>query len=119
MLYKRIDQGGQGNPQCIDFVYPIMLTYTNKMVHSSITMTPHEATKPSNAIDAHSNIEIQASFTIKCPELEIGSSAKTYKKNIVGQKSRDSRFSQTGFTINTIEVKQGQKYFKVEGNARP
>ena len=79
MLYKRIDQGGQENPQWIDFVYPIMLTYNNKMVHSSIKMTPYEATKPSNAIDAKSNIELQASFTRKYPELEIVSSVKIYK----------------------------------------
>ena len=50
------------------------------MVHSSIKMTPYEATKPSNAIDANTNIELQASFTRKYPELEIGSSVKIYKK---------------------------------------
>ena len=44
MLYKRIDQGRAENPQWIDFVYPIMLTYNNNMVHSSIKMTPYEAT---------------------------------------------------------------------------
>jgi hypothetical protein len=50
MLYTRIDQGKIENPQWVDFVYPIMLTYNNKMVHSSIKMTPNEATKPSNSI---------------------------------------------------------------------
>ena len=57
MLYKRIDQGGQENPQCIDFVYQIMITYNNNMVISFIKMTPYQATKPSNAIDAKSNTE--------------------------------------------------------------
>jgi hypothetical protein len=76
MLYKRIDQGKVENPQWVDFVYPIMHTYNNKMVHSSTKMTPHEATKPSNAIDVKSNIELQASFTRKYPELEIGSNVK-------------------------------------------
>ena len=28
-----------------------MLTYNTKMLHSSIKMTPYEATKPSNAMD--------------------------------------------------------------------
>ena len=51
MLYKRIDQGKQEQPQWIDFVYPITLPYNNNMVRSSIKMTPYEATKPSNAID--------------------------------------------------------------------
>ena len=51
-----------------------MITRNHKMVHSSIQMTPYEATKPSNAIDANYTIELQASFTVKYPELEIGSS---------------------------------------------
>ena len=43
-----------------------MLTYNNSMVHSSITMTPYEATKPSTAMDIKQNtIELQASFTSK------------------------------------------------------
>ena len=50
-MYKIIDRGKVDNPHMIDFVYNIMLTYNNKMVHSSINMTPYEATKPSNAID--------------------------------------------------------------------
>ena len=54
MLYKRIDQGRVENPQWVDFVYQIMLTYNNKMVHSSINLAPYEATKPSNAIDVKS-----------------------------------------------------------------
>ena len=86
MLYKRIDQGGAENPQWIDFVYKIVLTYNNKMVHSSIKMTPAEATKPSNAIDATTNIESQARFTRTYPELEIGSSVKIYKKKTFGPK---------------------------------
>jgi hypothetical protein len=65
MLYKRIDQGKVEHPQWVDFVYPIMLTYNNKMVHSSIKMTPNEATKASNSIDVKTNIELQALFTRK------------------------------------------------------
>ena len=97
MLYKRIDQGIQENPQCIDFVYSIMLTCKHKMIHSPIKMTPHEATKPSTAIYATYTIELQVSFTRKYPELEIGSSVKTYKKKTVGQQERVSRFSQHVF----------------------
>ena len=115
MLYKRIDQGGAEKPQWIDFVYPIMLTYNNKMVHSATKMTPYEATKPSNAIDAKTNIELQASFTRKYPELEVGSSVKIYKKKTLGQKERVSRFMPTIFTVTEIIEQHGQKYYKVQG----
>jgi hypothetical protein len=47
-----------------------MLTYNNTLVHSSITMTPNEATKPSNAIDVTSSIQLQAECTIKYPDLK-------------------------------------------------
>ena len=118
MLYKRIDHGKVASPQWIDFVYQIMLTYNTKMVHSSIKMTPYEATKPSNAIDVKNNIELQASFTRKYPELEIGSSVKIYKKKTLGQKERVSRFRPAIFTINNITEQYGQKYYNVEGKDR-
>jgi hypothetical protein len=118
MLYKRIDQGKVENPQWVDFVYPIMLTYNNKMVHSSIKMTPNEATKPSNAIDAKANIELQASFTRKYPEVEVGSNVKIYKKKTLGQKERVSSFMPTIFTITEIIEQHGQKYYKVQGKGR-
>ena len=59
MVYKRIYQGGHESPQCIDFVFQIMLTCNTKLVHSSVKMTPYEATKPSNAIDVKTKIELQ------------------------------------------------------------
>ena len=95
-----------------------MLTYNHKNVHSSITMTPYEATKPSNAVDATYTIELQAQFTKKYPELEIGSKVKIYKKTTLGQQERASSFSQSAFTLNNVEELHGQKYFKVEGNDR-
>ena len=119
MLYKRSDQGRQENPQWTDFVYQTMLTYNHNMVHSSIKMTPYEATKSSNSTDVKSNIKLQASFTRKYPELEIGSSAKIFKTKTLGQTQRVSRFSPTVFTINNITQKHGQKYYKVQNNDRP
>ena len=86
MLYKRIDHVKVDNPQCIDFVYQMMLTYENKTVHSSIKMTPYEATKPSDAIHVKTNIELQASFTRTYPELESCSNAKIYTKKTLGQR---------------------------------
>jgi hypothetical protein len=92
-----------------------MLTYNNKMVHSSIKMTPNEATKPSNSIDVKTNIELQASFTSKYPELDIDSNVKIYKQKTLGQKERVSRFMPTIFTITEITEQHGQKYYKLQG----
>ena len=118
MLSTRIYNGKVDNPQWVDFVYPIMLTSNNKVVHSSIKVTPYEATKPSNAKSVKHNIELQASFTRKIPELEIGSHVKIYNKKTLGQQERVSRFMPTIFTINTITEQHGQKYYNVEGKDR-
>ena len=88
------------------------------MIHSSITMTPYKATKPSNAIDVKHIIKLQSSFTIKFPELEIGSNVKLYEKKTLGQKERICRFSPAIFTIDNITEQHGQKYYNVEGNYR-
>ena len=65
-------------------------------------MTPAEATKPSNAVEATTNLEVQAIFTRKYPELEIGTGVKIYNKKTLGQKYRVSRFSPTVFTVTNI-----------------
>ena len=118
MLYTRIDQGNHESPQWIDFVYPVILTYNNKMIHSSIKMTPYEATKPSNAIDFKQHIELQASFTIKFPELEMRSNVKIYKNKTLGRTERVSRFIPAIYTINNVTEQYGQKYNNVEGEYR-
>ena len=118
MLYEGIDQGKHESPQWTDFIYQVMLTYNHTMMHSSITMTPYEATKPSNATDVKTYIELQATLTRKYPELDIGSSVKIYKKSL-GHKERVSRFSQHVLTINKLKENHGQTYYKVEGNDRP
>ena len=61
-----------------------MLTNNNKMIHSSIKMTPYDATKPCNAIDVNTTVELQSSFTINYPVLEIGSNVKIHKKKTLG-----------------------------------
>jgi hypothetical protein len=93
--------------------------YNNNMVHALLNMTPNEATKPSHAMSLNYNIQLQATFTIKYPASEIGSSVKLYRKKTLGHKERVSSFSQNSYTINDSTEKHGQMYYKVEGNGRP
>ena len=51
MLFKRVEadeKKGKGNIQWTDYIFEIMLTYNNKMVHSATNLTPKEAKKPEN-----------------------------------------------------------------------
>jgi hypothetical protein len=81
-------------------------------------MTPQEATKPSNAIDVKTNIQLQATFTRTYPELEVGSNVKIFKKKTLGQKERVSSFMPTIFIITEIIEQHGHKYYKVQGKDR-
>ena len=43
MLYKRIDNSKNENPQWTDYLFEILLTYNNKLKHSATKHTPNEA----------------------------------------------------------------------------
>ena len=93
-----------------------MLTYTNKMIHSSIPMTPYEATKSSNAIDVNKTIYLQASFTIKYIQSQnLGVMLSFFTQKTLGRQERASRFNPAIFTLNNITEQHGQKYDNVEG----
>ena len=51
-------------------IYPILLTYNNKMVHSSTGLTPNEARKPQNELTAYLNMTLKAKHIIKYPEIK-------------------------------------------------
>ena len=57
---------------CIDLIYPILLTYNNKLVHSATEMTPKEATKPENELNAYVNMKLKAKHSRRYPVLSLG-----------------------------------------------
>ncbi len=48
LLSKLILDTKDDNPQWVDYIFQIMLTYNNKMVHAATRMTPQNASKSSN-----------------------------------------------------------------------
>ena len=53
-LYKRIDNNkNENNVQWTEFIFEVMLTYNNKLKHSSHEMTPNDARKKSNEMDVN------------------------------------------------------------------
>ena len=49
MLFKRVEadeKKGKSNIQWTDYMFEIMITYNNKMLHSATDLTPKEAKKP-------------------------------------------------------------------------
>ena len=55
LLYKRIDSIRENNlvdPQWTDYNWPILLVYNNKLIHSSTNITPANAAKKENELEA-------------------------------------------------------------------
>ena len=83
MLYKRVEadeKKGKENIQWIDYNLEILLTYNDKMIHSSIKMTPKQATKQKDNLKAKVNMTLQATKTRRYPEISTGDKVKIYRK---------------------------------------
>ena len=119
MLYKRIEASKDPNPQWHDFIYPILLTYNNKLVHSTTGMTPSQAEKPDNQLTAKLTMDMKAKRDRKYPEIDVGDRVKIYKKKKPGfQKERVSVWSAISYTVKQIETFMGQSFYHLEGMGR-
>ena len=52
------------------------------------------------------------------PDLDVGDEVKIFRKWKPNEKERVSNWSQNIYTIENIENKLGQSYYRVEGNTR-
>ena len=122
MLYKRVEKDekeGKDNIQWIDYNFEILLTYNNKMEHSSIGMTPAEALKERNNYKVKMKMATEATRTRKYPEINIGDEVKIYRKKAITEKERSSNWLPAKYKVERIEKKLGQTYFYLEHNTRP
>jgi hypothetical protein len=76
MLDKRIIPGQQWT----DLIYPILLTYSNNMVHSSTDFSPKDAPKRENELMAYINMRMKANHNRKYPDLKVGDSVNKFTK---------------------------------------
>ena len=121
MLYKRVEvdeKKGKGDIQWTDYILEILLTYNNQMKHSATGLTPKDARKPSNQFKVKLNITMKGKKNRVYPELDVGDEVKIFRKRKPNEKERVGNYSQNIYTIENIENKVGQNYYRVEGNER-
>ena len=122
MLYRRVEadeKRGKQNIQWPDYILEILLTYNNQMKHSATGFTPKEARKPSNQFKVKLNLTMKGKKNRVYPELNVGDEVKIFRKRKPHEKERVSNWSQNIYTIENVENKLGQHYYRVEGNNRP
>ena len=122
MLFKRVEadeKKGKQNIDWSDYILQIMLTYNDKMVHSSTQMTPKQARLKRNEYAVKLNLELRALKNRKYPEINVGDEVKVMRKKAITEKERSSRWLNETFKVARIEEKLGQKYYHLEGKKRP
>ena len=112
MIYKRIEHTGQN---WWDVLYPVLLTYNNKMIHNVTKFTPADAMKASNTAEVTFNLGLKKRSTRKYPDISIGSSVRIFKKKDKLDKERVSNWTDNKYKVVEIEESMGQKFYKVEG----
>ena len=118
MLFKRVEadeKKGKANIQWTDYIFEIMITYNNKMVHSATDLTPKEAKEPENELKVKANIAMNATKTRKYPELEKGDKVKISRKKDKLDKERVSNWSTNSYSIDDIKTVLGQKHYYING----
>ena len=118
MLYKRIENSKEEKPQWKDFIYEILLTYNNKLKHSSTSHTPNEARNNKNELNVQITMLMHSKHNRKYPFLKIGDKVKIYRKKRTGEKSHTSYWSEDAYELEEITHSLGQPYFKVKGLER-
>ena len=77
MLYKRI----KPDDQWADLIYPILFTFTHKLVHSTTEFTPNDARKEYYESVPNMNMNKKATHKRRHPELHVGDTVNIYKLN--------------------------------------
>ena len=115
MLYKRIEHSKNKNAQWKDFIFEILLTYNNKLKHSSTKFTPNEARDSKNELNVRLNMLMHQKHNRKYPILEVGNKVKIYRKKKVNEKGHTSSWSENAYEIEKIIHSLGQPFFKLQG----
>jgi hypothetical protein len=116
MVYQRVEATKR---KWYDVIGPVFLVYNNKMVHSSIKMTPNEARKPSNEVNVKLNLQLNRTRMRRYPNISIGDSVKLYKKKDKLDKERKSLWSATTYKVEDIIESGGQTMFKLSSIPKP
>lgn len=116
MIYQRVEKTHE---KWYNLLFPVLLTYNNKMVHASTKMTPNEARKPANELNVKLNLHLNRTRLRKYPNVSIGDSVKLYRKKDKLDKERKSLWSAKNHKVEDIVHSAGEAMFKLEGVPKP
>jgi hypothetical protein len=116
MIYQRVENTRQ---KWYDILGAVLLVYNNRMVHSSIKMTPNEARKPSNELNVKLNLQLNRTKLRKYPSVSVGDTVRLYRKKDKLDKERKSIWSVQVYKVENITHSGDEAMFKLEGITKP
>ena len=100
----------------------VLNKYNQQMTHGTTKLTPNEAHKDENAVEAKANSLMKEKYLRKYPTLNVGDKVKIYNKgkgNYTSRKETTSRWTNNTFTITNIgRDMMLNKYYEVEGRPK-
>ena len=118
MLYKRVEHSKDKNLQWNSLIYEILLTYNNKLKNSITKHTPDNARKKENEFNVRINLLLNKQHTRIYPILNEGDKVRIYRKKKLGEKERNSTWSENSYEIEKITKSLNITYFKLIGLER-
>lgn len=116
MVYQRVEKTKE---KWYNVIGPVVLIYNNRMVHSSVKMTPNEARKPANEVNVRLNLQLNRTKLRKYPNVSVGDNVKLYRKKDKLDKERKSLWSPNSYKIENITHVGKEAMFKLEGITKP
>ena len=100
-----------------EYVWPSMLVYNNKAVHSVIGMTPADAAKKKNETEVKLKLLENKDHTRNYPDIEINDYVRVYKKkDLKHKKERYSTWMAYKYRVEDITKDEyGQPFYKIRG----
>ena len=100
----------------------VLNKYNQQMTHGTTKLTPDEAHKDENAVEAKANSLMKEKYLRKYPKLNVGDKVKIYNKgkgNYTSRKETTSRWTNNTFTITNIgRDMMLNKYYEIEGRPK-
>ena len=115
MIHTRLEGLELDKEKWVDMLPPVMKKYNNKE-HSTIGMSPNQATSGRRNLEILFNIQSKASFNRKYPPLKKGSEIRTYVKPKTMTKGYDSRWSKEVYKV--VAITDDKKQFLISNNSK-
>jgi len=119
MIFRRLERKEDALWHDPEVLSNALVTYNYKMTHSSTRMTPEDAKKAHNQTEVRVRLEAHSVKKRKYPDVAVGDLVRIYTKKKNFKKEHVPVWSQNKYKITKIDESHGQKFYYVDGQAKP